>query len=84
MELEKELATFDRERPKLLEQHRGEFVLIHGETIDSFWKTEDEAYFAGCDKFGPEPFLVMPVVEREEPIPLLFIPEHYAGPDPSP
>jgi hypothetical protein len=71
MALEKEIATYDRELPNLLREHAGKFVLIHGEQIDSFWRTEDEAYLAGCDRFGVEPFLVMPV-KVEEPLKLHF------------
>ena len=52
MALEKELAVFDRELPRLLRTHRGQFVLIHGEAIDGGWTTEDEAYTAGCERFG--------------------------------
>jgi hypothetical protein len=68
MELDRELATFDRELPALLPQHEGEFVLIHGDRVDSFWKTEDEAYAAGCERFGTEPFLVMSVEREEKPL----------------
>ena len=65
--LEKELATFQRELPALLQTLRGRFVLIHGEAVHSSWKTEDEAYEAGCDHFGLDPFLVMMVEEHEPP-----------------
>ncbi len=57
--LEKELAKFKNELPTLLRTLRGQFVLIHGEEVHSSWKTEDEAYEAGCDRFGTDPFLVM-------------------------
>jgi hypothetical protein len=67
--LDQELATFKRELPALLQSLRGQFVLIHGEQVCGSWKTEDEAYEAGCDRFGTEPFLVMLVEEREPPLP---------------
>jgi hypothetical protein len=70
MPLEQELATFDRELPQLLKVMRGRYVLIHGDTVDGSWGTEDEAYEAGCEKFGLGPFLVMLVEENEKPIPV--------------
>jgi hypothetical protein len=68
MALENELATFKRELPALLQTMRGQFVLVHGDCVDSSWKTEDEAYTAGCERFGTEPFLVMLVAEHEPPL----------------
>lgn len=78
MPLEKELETYDRELPAFLQEHRGEYVLICGETIAGFWPTEDEAYLAGQQRCGPNPFLVMPVVEKQEPVRLLFTPSSHA------
>jgi hypothetical protein len=71
MALETELAVYDRELPNLLKDHEGQYVLIHGETIDSFWQTENDAYDAGCERFGIDPFLVMPVVREQKPV---FVP----------
>jgi hypothetical protein len=67
MALETELAVYDRELPNLLKDHEGQWVLIHGDTVDSFWQSEDDAYLAGCDRFGLEPFLIMPV-KVEDPL----------------
>lgn len=67
MELEREMTTFCRELPSLLADHEGEYVLIHGDRVDSFWKTEDEAYEAGCERFGLAAFLVRQVVREEQP-----------------
>jgi hypothetical protein len=44
--LEQELATFDRELPKLLHTMKGQFVLLHGDEIHSSYKSENEAYTA--------------------------------------
>ncbi len=71
MALEQELATFDRELPQLLRTMRGQFVLIHGEEMTGPYRSEDDAYVAGCEKYGVEPLLVMLVEENERPIPLL-------------
>ncbi len=81
MALENELATFERELPRLLRTLRGQFVLIHGGVVHSSWKTEDEAYTAGCEQFGLEPFLVMLVEEHEPPLPVFQdVPPHAGHP----
>lgn len=72
MGLDREMQVFQRELPRMLREHRGQFVLIQGDHVDSFWQSDDAAYAAGCQCFGPEPFLVMHVVEDEPPIPLLY------------
>jgi hypothetical protein len=80
MPLESELSKFDQELPKLLQTMQGQFVLIHGdETIGPF-KTEDEAYEAGCTRYGTEPFLVMLVQEHEPPVPMMQDIPPYANP----
>ncbi len=78
MPLEHEFQVFQRELPNLLCTTRGQFALIHGDVIDSTWKTEDEAYTVGCDRFGLEPFLVMLIEENEKPTPLPFDVPPYA------
>ena len=40
MALRVEMETFNRELPRLLLEHEGEYVLIKGDRVDSFWKTE--------------------------------------------
>jgi hypothetical protein len=80
MPLEHELAKFDQELPQLLRTMRGQFVLIHGDETAGSYKTEDEAYEAGCAKYGTEPFLVMLVEEHERPIPMLQNVSAYANP----
>jgi hypothetical protein len=65
--LETELATFKGRLPELLRGHEGQFVVIHGPEVHSFWPSQDEAYAAGTEAFGLEPFLVMPVVKKQKP-----------------
>jgi hypothetical protein len=67
--LQRELERFNRELPQLLRTRSGQFVLIHADDPVAFYKTEDEAYEAGCTKYGLEPFLVMLVDEHEKPVP---------------
>ncbi len=69
--LDHELAKFDQELPQLLRTMKGQFVLIHADdTAAGPFRSEDEAYEAGCAKYGTEPFLVMLVEEHEAPIPM--------------
>ena len=65
MALEKELATYQREREKLL-AHQGKFVLIHGDDVAGYWDTYEDALQAGYSRFKLEPFLVKRIeaVER--------------------
>jgi hypothetical protein len=79
MALEKELAVFERELPILLRTMKGQFVLIHGDVVDSAWNTENEAYTAGCQRFGTEPFLVMLAEDPEPPLAVFQDIERYAG-----
>jgi len=81
MSLEQDLSTFDRELPRLIADMQGQFVLIHGGEITGPYKTEDEAYEAGCAKYGVEDFLVMLVEEHEPPIPMLQDVPPYAHPE---
>jgi hypothetical protein len=69
--LDHELARFNQELPQLLRTMKGQFVLIHKEDpLAGPYKSEDEAYEAGCTTYGTEPFLVMLVEEHEKPVPM--------------
>jgi hypothetical protein len=70
--LDRELEVYRRELPRLVREHPGEFVLIRGDEVVGFWESEGQAYEAGCERFGPEPFLVRQVREAEQPL-RLFI-----------
>lgn len=56
--LEKELATYEREKDKLVLANDGKFVLIHGDAIAGVWDTYKDALTAGYSQFGLKPFLV--------------------------
>jgi hypothetical protein len=68
MELDRELETFGRELPRLLESHRGEYALVYEDTIAGFFKTDNEAYEEGCRRFGLVAFLVKCVESPEKVI----------------
>jgi hypothetical protein len=61
-----EIATYRRELPRLIaEGHAGRFVLIKGDAVVSVWDTSDDAYQAGCERFGSGPFLAQPIDPRD-------------------
>jgi hypothetical protein len=57
-----EFNTFKQELPRLIaEGHKGRFALIVGACIASIWDTERDAFQAGRERFGEEPFTVQEV-----------------------
>jgi hypothetical protein len=63
MALEKELDTYKRELPKLLE-NAGKFALIKGDQV-SVWSTYEDALQEGYRVFGLTPFLVKQIQAAE-------------------
>jgi hypothetical protein len=66
MALETELATYERERPQLLDR-AGKYVLIKGENVVSTWETYRDAIQEGYRVFLLEPFLVKKIQVQEVP-----------------
>jgi len=65
MALETELATYQRELPKLLAQE-GRFAVIGGEDVIGAYDTYHDALQAGYEKRGLQPFLVKRIQAVEE------------------
>lgn len=62
MGLEREYATYSREKPKLLAAGKaGRWVLVRGDEVDSDWCCFAEALHAGYDRYWPAPFMVRQV-----------------------
>lgn len=83
MALEKEIAAFERDFPKLLEDFEGKFVVYHGEGRLGSYDTFDAAADAALHSFGSQPFLIRQVV-KDAPAPRLpasvaFRPFHAAA-----
>ncbi len=57
-QLERELATFEKNRPRLLWEHEGEFALVKGDVVLGTFDNFEEANEAGLAQFVTEPFLV--------------------------
>lgn len=65
--LEEELATFEQEKKRLLREHRGKFVLIHGSTVMGIYETQIDAIDAGLTQLGPVSILTKKIAETEQP-----------------
>lgn len=64
--IEEERQLFQAAIDELLANGKeGKYVLFKGGEVQGFFTSEQEAYEAGLDKFGLEPFLVDLVMERE-------------------
>ena len=67
MVLEREQATYEREKARLLaEGEQGRFALIHGDEVASVWDTYRDASQAGHERFGLGTFMIKEIqaVER--------------------
>lgn len=65
MVLEKEAAFFEAHRARLLEEHRGKFALIKGDTFVGAFDTAETAYVEGVHRFGNSPFLIKQILPDE-------------------
>lgn len=65
-ELEQELATFERLKAELLQNHAGKFALIKGDKFVGAFDTPANAYKEGITKFGRQSFLVKRISQTEE------------------
>jgi hypothetical protein len=64
--LKVEQAAFDRLLPEMLEEHRGQFVVVHDQKPCGFFTTYDGAYAFALDTFGLDTvFLISEVIEPD-------------------
>ena len=62
MSLQAEFQEYERQLPRLLEQHNGQFAVISGAKVQHFSKTYEDALTWGYEKLGlTNPFLVQEV-----------------------
>lgn len=64
--LDEELKYFTEHKEELLKHYENQFVLIKGDTLIGAFTTEAEAYQAGVQRFGNQPFLIKKVAKEEE------------------
>jgi hypothetical protein len=67
--LERELATFERERKHLEQEHLGKFVLIRGDQIIGTFDTFDAAADEALRQFGQGPYLIRRIGEEAMALP---------------
>ena len=63
--LQTELEYFQKHKQEYLKLYKGQFVLIKGKELAGAFTTEAEAYQAGLEKFGNEPFLIKQVLDND-------------------
>lgn len=66
--LQTELAFYTKHKQEYLSNYKGQFVLIKRETFVGAFTTEAQAYKAGIEQFGNQPFLIKQVVEDNDTV----------------
>ena len=74
--LQIELAYYEANRRRFLEIAPVKYVLIRGEGDFGFFDTAENAYKAGADVFGLEPFLIKQVLPEDE---IIDVPAYTLG-----
>jgi hypothetical protein len=64
--LKQELATYEREKARLVSESVGKYVLIKGDDVAGVWGTYEDALRQGYQQFGLVPFLVKQVRGTDE------------------
>jgi len=64
--LESEMAYFNEHRKELLAKAEGKFVLIKGDKEYGFYDDDEQAYKAGVELFGLQPFLIKEVAVKDQ------------------
>ena len=64
--LDVELATFEGCRAELVEQGAGKYALVRGDQVAGIFETEMDGITEGYELFGPVPFLVKKITEKDE------------------
>jgi len=67
LDLTRENAAFERERPRLAREHLGEIALIHGDEVVGAFATLGEALREGFRRFGEARMIFRPITEKDEP-----------------
>ena len=66
MTLKRSLEYFRAHQEEFVKEHYKQFVLIHDETIEGFFKDELSAYISGKNKYPAGGFLIRSCIKREE------------------
>ncbi len=63
--LQTELHFYEKNKQEYLKLYKGQFVLIKEEQLIGTFTTDAEAYKAGLEQFGNQPFLIKQVLEDD-------------------
>lgn len=63
--LQTEFEYFQKQKQEYLKLYKGQFVLIKDVELAGTFTTEAEAYNAGLEKFGNQPFFIKQVLDNE-------------------
>lgn len=66
--LQKELNYFNEHRHEWLKTYENQFAIIKDERLIGTYTAEAEAYKAGLEKIGNQPFLIKQVVKEDKEI----------------
>jgi hypothetical protein len=67
LDLSRENAAFERERPRLVRDHLGKIALIHIDEVVGAYATYGEAMEEGYRRFGRARLLCRVITEKDEP-----------------
>ncbi len=65
MEWEKEINHYKTLKSKLLEEHKGKFALIKGETLYGVFSNFADAHREALKRFGPVEALIQEITDEE-------------------
>ena len=63
--LDREFQTFQENKPNLVKNHKGKFVLIKNDTIIGIFENELDAVNQGNEQFKDSHFLVNEITDEE-------------------
>ncbi len=64
--LDRQIMYFQQHQAELAEEHHGEFVLIHDESIEGFYESELDAYTTAKRHYDAGTFLIRQCLKPEE------------------
>jgi hypothetical protein len=64
--LKQEIATYEREKTRLLSEGEGKFALVQGDTVAGTWDTYEDALKEGYRQFKLTPFLLKQIQRMDQ------------------
>ena len=66
MVLDRELSYYEEKRTEWLEHYEGHVALVKDQTLHGTFTTVREAFEAGVQSFGNQPFLIKKIEEKDQ------------------